>query len=86
MEEQTIMGIQVNKTMGTGPALQSVLSKYGCVIKTRLGLNKVEENYATAEGIILLELSGDPAECQRLENDLLKMDNLSIQKMVFPKI
>lgn len=83
MNVKIILGIQVKKTANTGVSLQSILSKYGGVIKTRLGLNEVVGDHATTEGLILLELSGDPNDCQRLENELLSLDNLDIKKMVF---
>ncbi|MHC1707735.1 MAG: hypothetical protein AB9842_09455 [Bacteroidales bacterium] len=84
MENKIILGIQVRKSQGTGTDLQSIFVKYGGIIKTRLGLNEVVDERATEESIILLELSGDLSECQRLENELLIHDNLIVKKMIFP--
>lgn len=83
MESKIILGIRIIKANHTGVSLQSILSKYGGIIKTRLGLNDVVNGHATEQGIILLELSGDPNDCQQLENDLLKQQYIEVKKMTF---
>lgn len=64
-------------------ALQQALAKFGCAIKTRLGLHEVNDDRCAPGGLILLELTGDPAEFVKLENELLKIDGLQVRKMVF---
>jgi hypothetical protein len=83
MSDKTILGIRVLRSDQAGFNLQTLLSNYGGIIRTRLGLNEVIEEYASPEGIVLLELCGDQMDCQRLENELLSQDNLDVQKMVF---
>ncbi len=83
MKEKIILGIKVNPNPKAGTDLQSVLTKYGGIIKTRLGLNEISGDYATREGIILLELADDSDDCHRLENELLTYDHLEVKKMVF---
>jgi hypothetical protein len=63
--------------------VQRVLSKFGCSIKTRLGLHEVNDDYCSEQGIILLELSGTRDEAMKLENELLAIDGLNVKKMVF---
>jgi len=65
--------------------VQAILTKYGCSIKTRLGLNDPDENEPGAEGLILLELTGDNSEWLKLENELLELDEVEISKMDFSK-
>lgn len=79
----TILGIYVRKGFRDTLKLQGLLSNYGCVIKTRLGLHEVVDDYAIPGGLILLELEGDQQEMYRLENDLLKIEALDVQKMRF---
>lgn len=83
MNEKIILGIRVIRSDQSGFDLQTILSKYGGIIRTRLGLNEVVEKYASPEGIVILELCGDQADCLRLENELLSQENLDVQKMVF---
>jgi hypothetical protein len=65
--------------------IQNILTKYGCSIRTRLGLHDMDEEYSTETGLMLLELIGDMQECLRLENELLELDGVDVQKMVFRK-
>ncbi len=79
----TILGIYVKRGFKETVTLQGLLSNYGCVIKTRLGLHEVVNEYAEPGGLILLELEGDAQEMYRLENELLKIESLDVQKMRF---
>ncbi len=79
----TILGIFVKKGFTDTVKLQGLLSAYGCVIKTRLGLHEVIDDHAVPGGLIILELEGDHTEMYRLENELLKIDTLDVQKMRF---
>jgi len=83
MKETWIIGIRVSDRMKDIAALQSVLTKFGCTIKTRLGLHEVKDDYCSPGGLILLELTGQTEEFFKLENELLKIDGLEVRKMVF---
>jgi hypothetical protein len=60
-----------------------VLTKFGCTIKTRLGLHEVKDDFCARSGLIILELTGSREEFFKLENELLKIDGLEVKKMVF---
>lgn len=83
MTETRILGVMVKDRNQTSQKVQDVLTKYGCSIKTRLGLHDLDLDNCTACGLILLELTGDVNECLRLENELWAIDGVKIQKMVF---
>lgn len=83
MSNVTILGIKLNQRTNNALALQEVLSKYGCSIKTRIGLHPFEEGVCSATGIILLELAGDDTEKENLEKELKTIPEAEIQKMVF---
>ena len=85
MKEVRIIGIYVSDRVREVARIQPILTKYGCTIRTRLGLHTIDQDYAIDTGLILLELSGDADECLRLENELLAIDQLEVQKMVFRK-
>ncbi|HOF80373.1 MAG: hypothetical protein WBH71_03005 [Bacteroidales bacterium] len=74
-----ILGIYAGEKVSDKAALQKVLTNYGNIIRTRLGLNQEEGKY----GIIILELAGDKQEMLYFENALLKIEGLEIQKMQF---
>jgi hypothetical protein len=85
MKEVRILGVMINDPAKGADKIQSILTKYGCVIRTRLGMHDIDEEYASDTGLMLLELIGDMHECLRLENDLLALDGVEVQKMVFRK-
>ena len=52
----TIIGVKLENRQECSVEFQELLTKYGCGIRTRLGLHKVVENRCLSEGIILLEV------------------------------
>ena len=62
--------------------LQSLLSSYGNVIKTRLGLNKPVKD-GKVKALMLLELVGNKNEMINLENDLSEISGLQLQSIEF---
>jgi hypothetical protein len=85
MKEVRILGIYVRDSFMDSEKIQAILTKYGCTIRTRLGLHNMDDELSGDSRLILLELSGDIQECMHLENELLAMDELDVQKMVFRK-
>ena len=83
MTTTTILGVLLRKRTITSPEFQAVISKHGCIIKTRIGVHNTSEGVCLPEGVILLDLIGTPEEKQALENDLRNIDGAEIQKMVF---
>lgn len=85
MKEIWILGIHVKNRMGTISIIQPILTKFGCMINTRLGLNNFDETNENwnGSGLILLELTGDQNEYIKLENELLKLDGIEVKKMIF---
>ena len=85
MKEVTIIGVMVNDPTEDAGKIQYILTKYGCSIRTRLGLHDIDQEYASETGLMLLELIGEKQECIRLENELLSLEGVEVQKMVFRK-
>ncbi|HBC77443.1 MAG TPA: hypothetical protein DEO60_01320 [Bacteroidales bacterium] len=77
-----IMGIMVEKKEHeTIVSIQKTLTAYGCVIRTRLGVN--EEFFGEPAGLIIIELLGDEIQMDLLEQDLQKIPKVILRKMVF---
>lgn len=85
MKEIRILGVYVNRSKDDTQQIQEILTRYGCSIRTRLGLHDTDEEYYDDRGLILLELFGDAEEALRLENELLAIDFVEVQKMTFHK-
>ena len=85
MKEVRILGVMINDPSKGADKIQNILTKYGCTIRTRLGIHDIDKDYASDTGLMLLELVGDMQECLRLENELLALEGVDVQKMVFRK-
>ncbi|MDP4189043.1 MAG: hypothetical protein Q8907_08495 [Bacteroidota bacterium] len=81
--ETRILGVLVKSRQNNAVTVQNILTSFGCSIKTRLGLHDVNENVCSSSGLILLELTGDINEMSKLENELLKVDGVEVQRMIF---
>lgn len=78
----TIMGIKLDNRANSATEFQQILTKHGCIIKTRLGLHDVSDNKCAPNGIIVLELIDDE-EALICEKELYSIEGIEIQKMKF---
>lgn len=79
-----IMGIQLKDRQGAAGEVQDVLTKFGCSIKTRLGVHSADEVSCSAQGIIILEfIEGVDDQIKELEKELSKISNVVVKKMEF---
>lgn len=51
-----IIGISINNRNNDSIKLQEILTKYGCLIKTRIGLHDMGEYQCLNYGIVLIEV------------------------------
>jgi len=78
---KVVMGIQLKERIEDSTHFQSVLSKYGSIIQTRLGLH---ETPSDSSGIIILDfIDSADSKVEKLEKELLAIGNVNIQKMYF---
>jgi hypothetical protein len=78
-----IFGVHVTDRAHQVPQVQTLLTEYGCNIKTRLGLHRVDEQVCSTRGLIILEMFGDPAVCGQLRAKLSKLEGVEVQEMLF---
>ena len=68
-----VMTVLTKNRMDSVPDMQNVLTKSGCLIKTRLGLHDAGEDFCSNEGLIILQLIGSDKEILELEESLNKI-------------
>lgn len=78
----TIMGVRLGSRNNTATDFQTVLTKFGCAIKTRIGLHEAAENVCAPHGIIILEIVDD-SQVEELKNSLLSIQETEVQTMKF---
>ncbi|MCK9255651.1 MAG: hypothetical protein GX793_02650 [Bacteroidales bacterium] len=70
--EYNILSILVKQPQLVADKLQNLFKEYGCIIRSRLGLNHNIVN----GGIIILELSGDSTQIELFLEDLNKFQGI----------
>ncbi len=78
-----IMGIQIGDREADAVKVQELLTKHGCIIKTRLGLHEAG-NLCSSKGLVILEfISGKDDEVETLKKELSAIEDISVDTMVF---
>ena len=78
---KVVMGIQLLERTEESTNFQSVISKYGNIIQTRIGLH---ETALDSSGIIVLDfVDNAESKVEDLEKELSALGNINIQKMHF---
>ena len=83
MAKKIILGVEITNRVKNVPEVQSVLTEYGCNIKTRLGIHEVDKNACSPAGLLILETFGSPKKIAAFEERLKAIKGVKIQKMVF---
>ncbi len=84
--KKIIMGIQVGYRIEDAAEVQRLLTEYGCIIKTRLGLHETgaKGKECSDQGLIILEfLPGIEEEIMKFEEKLKQIRGIQVNKMEF---
>ncbi|UZP02119.1 hypothetical protein JW813_10320 [Clostridium botulinum] len=79
--ETIIMAVTIDPRSAHAPEVQTILTKHGCIIKTRIGLHEVSKNSCSEQGLIILHIHSSLEEIKILDNDLLKIDGVKVKYM-----
>lgn len=81
MENFDIMVIKVDQRVQKAPGMQTVITKYGCNIKVRLGLHEAGD-VCSNQGLIILQTVGDREELKKFEDELNNIDGVKAKSVV----
>ncbi len=79
MNNATLMAIKIDNRSEDAPKFQDLITKHGCIIKTRLGLHEVGN--CANEGLIMLQLDGNSGDIAALETDINALPTVKAQSM-----
>ncbi len=79
--KHTIFGVHVNQRVENVPAVQTILSKYGCNIRTRLGIHDADSTSCSPDGLLLVDVFG--AETEDFYRELQSLKGVDVQRMDF---
>ena len=81
--KRIIMGIQIGDREAEALKVQELLTKHGCVIKTRLGLHEAG-NLCSSKGLVIIEfIMGKDDEAAVLKSELEKIEDIVVDTMTF---
>ena len=76
MDTYKIMIVKVNHRAQKATEMQEILTKFGCIIKVRLGLHEAGD-VCSNQGLIILQLAGEGEEVTNFEKELSAIDGVS---------
>ncbi len=82
-EPHVIIGVHITDRVKKVPGVQAVFTKYGCSIKTRLGLHHTSESFCSPNGLMLIEFVGDEATRDSMVAELADIEGIEVKGMVF---
>lgn len=74
---KSFMIILINKRKKEAVTVQKILTEWGCLIKTRLGIHEGVLDNCTEAGSIFLELVGEEEKLNELSRKLNLLDGVS---------
>ena len=74
-----IVIISVEKRQEISAKVQKVLTEFGCIIQTRLGLHNSSKDSCSSNGLIILECLDNMEEVNKLNAELLKIDGIKVK-------
>ena len=75
----TIIIISVEKRQEISAKVQEVLTKFGCIIQTRLGLHNSSKDSCSSNGLIILECIDNKEKIEKLNDSLLKIEGIKVK-------
>lgn len=75
--KKNVILILVSNRSKSAVSVQKLLTEYGCIIKTRLGIHDGVENVCSECGLVMIELAGSEKKAKDLYNKLAKIKGVS---------
>jgi hypothetical protein len=82
-KKHVILGVHITDRVHHVKKVQEMFTKFGCSIKTRLGLHEASDELCSPNGLVVLEMVGDEKEINKLATGLGKIAGVEVKKMVF---
>ena len=82
--KHVVVGIHIPDRFEQANRVQSVLTKYGCSIKTRLGLHETSKEHCAVNGLLILEMYINEDEMKQMMKEIKEIEGgIEVQKMIF---
>lgn len=81
MKKYNIMGIVIEDRKNYATEVQEVLTEFGSIINTRIGLHTGLENFPNNEGFIILNLEDDDKKISEFEKKLKNIKSVRVKNI-----
>ena len=81
-DSHVVLAVHVTDRLKKVPSVQKILSQYGDVIRTRLGLHEVSKDFSAPGGILILDIVNE-AKARQLQKTLDKINGIETKLVVF---
>jgi hypothetical protein len=82
-DRHLIVVVHISDRLRHASQVQDLFTKYGCNIKTRLGLHEVSDDYCSPNGIVVLEMAGDLKVCEAFAAQLNAIEGVETKSICF---
>jgi hypothetical protein len=79
--KHTIFGIHITHRVTEVPAVQAILTKYGCSIRTRLGIHDADATSCSPSGLLIVDVIGPDVD--HFYQELSALEGVDLQRMDF---
>lgn len=78
-----IVGVHITNRVTHVPQVQSVLTEFGCFIKTRIGLHELSDETCSPNGLLIVEFIGNEQKLTEFVEALKAVKGVDVQRMTF---
>ncbi len=83
MEKHIIVAVHVTNRATHADEVQKILTEFGCLIRTRLGLHEADKKVCSPNGLILLEVVDDPKSVGAMISKLRTIAGVEVKQIDF---
>lgn len=82
-DKHTILGVHITDRLQEAMDVQKVLTEFGRIVRTRLGLHETDRGADAPAGVLVLEVVGEDKDIEAMADRLGAIEGVEVQKMVF---
>jgi hypothetical protein len=83
MPQIRVIGLHIFDRIREAGKTQEILTRYGNNIRTRYGFHELSDDVCSREGIIILEMVGNPKDWESMEKEINEIYGVKVKKMDF---
>ncbi len=83
LSKHIILAVHITDRTAHVANVQELFTKYGCAIRTRVGFHDTGEGYCSPNGLVVLEMTDDEEQADKLVADLNAIEGVETKKMTF---